>query len=119
MNFLLSITPDDYGSEIIGTKGFLETLGFGFQMLLLGMLTVFAVLCIIWLALVLFKIVIHDLPAKKHKSEAAEETAGVSETVEYSSTDDAEIVAAIIAAISAAETESPDKKFRVVSFKRK
>ena len=55
MNFLLEITKEDYGSSIIATKGFAETLLFGAQMLLIGMLTVFSVLIIIWIALVIFK----------------------------------------------------------------
>ena len=44
MNFLLEITKGDYTDKIIETKGFAETLGFGLQMLALGMLAVFAVL---------------------------------------------------------------------------
>ena len=65
MNFLLTVGPSEYKDKIIETRGFLETLGFGGQMLLQGMLTVFAVLVIIWGALVLFKLIFHDLPEKR------------------------------------------------------
>ena len=65
MNFLLSVTQSDYADKIINTKGFAETLGFGATMLLIGMATVFSVLCILWICLIGFKIGFHDLPEKR------------------------------------------------------
>ena len=118
MNFLLSIAKEDYGTAIIETKGLAETLGFGGQIVLIGMATVFSVLIIIMLALYAFKVVFHDIPAKKtsRKTEAPEvlEAAPVQEA-----TDDCEIIAVIAAAIAAAESESNGVKFRVVSFKKR
>lgn len=95
-----------------------KALAFGGAMVLIGMLTVFAVLCIIWLCLSLFKIFFHDLPEKrKGSSDAPRSSAAVSSAPVTSSSD--EIVAVIAAAIAMAESESNGLKFRVVSFKRK
>lgn len=114
MSFLLSISPDEYGSPIISSKGFMETVLFGGQMVLIGMLTVFSVLLVIWAALSIFKIVF----SKKQK---AEDVKPPIEPVVYTTpdNDDSEIIAVISAAIAAAESESSGLKFRVVSFKRK
>ena len=38
---------------------------YGGAMLLMGMLAVFSVLCILWLFLMVFELVFHDLPKKK------------------------------------------------------
>ena len=118
MNFMLSISPEQYGESIISTAGFMETLGFGAMMLAIGILTVFAVLAIIWGALILFKMVFHDLPEKRKTTIIAEEAPQVEVApVVYS---ESEIVAVLAAAIAMAESESNDNiKFRVVSFKRK
>ena len=120
MNFLLAITENDYGTEnLLKNFSFGDVLGFGVQMLLIGIATVFSVLCIIWLCLVLFKLVFHDLPSRK---KATKTKAEVTETIEVSpvaTNNDSEIVAVIAAAIAMAESESSDTKFRVVSFKRK
>ena len=75
MNVLLAITPEQYADKIIKTAGFFETLGFGGMMLGIGMLAVFAVLCTLWGALILFKIGFYDLPSKKKAEKAAGETA--------------------------------------------
>ena len=121
MNFLLSVAKSDYADKIIETKGFGETLGFGATMLLIGMATVFAVLCILWICLMGFKVGFHDLPEKRKKAaealEAAPQKAVVEEVAPVS--DDGEIIAAIAAAIAMAESESSGIKFKVVSFKRK
>ena len=117
MNFLLEITKDDYSSKLINTKGFMETLGFGGQMLLLGMLTVFAVLAIIWLCLTIFKFAftgVSDKPKAKIEEAPVVEAAPVQIVSQ-----DEEIVAVIAAAIAMAESESSGLKFKVVSFKRK
>ena len=98
-----------------------DTLAFGAQIVLIGMLTVFAVLGTIWACLTVFKIVFHDLPEKKKEkitiAERVEEN--TVETVDYAA-DDNEIIAVIAAAIAAAENDSPaGSKFRVVSFRRR
>ena len=120
MNFLLEITKEDYGSSIIATKGFAETLLFGAQMLLIGMLTVFSVLIIIWIALVIFKFFFHDLAKREHKDVVAPAPAPIPEPVTINTSSDDEIIAVIAAAIAMAESEAnPGVKFRVVSFKRR
>ena len=86
-------------------------------MLLIGMLAVFAVLGIIYAVLTVFKLVFtaQKTPAVQQKSEAAPVAAPVVTT-----SNDAEIVAVIAAAIAMAEAESGNgEKFRVVSFRRK
>lgn len=118
MNFLLNITSDDYGTKhLLSEVGFLDTLTFGLQMLLIGMVAVFAVLGLLWFCLYLFRILFHDLPAKKAKEAPTEEV--VPAPVAVPATDDDEIVAVIAAAIAAAESENAGLKFRVVSFRRK
>lgn len=118
MNFLLNISPDDYGTkDLLSEVGFLDTLTFGLQMLLIGLVAVFAVLGLLWFCLYLFRVCFHDLPAKKAKAQVpvAAEPVPVATPV----TDDDEIVAVIAAAIAAAESENSGLKFRVVSFRRK
>lgn len=120
MNFLLAITKSDYATEnLLSNFGIGDVLTFGGQMLLIGMATVFSVLCIIWVCLLLFKLVFHDLPNRK---QATKNKAVVTEVVESApvvAENNDEIVAVIAAAIAMAESESSDTKFRVVSFKRK
>ena len=121
MNFLLAIEKSDHADSIINTKGFGETAIFGLETVLTGMITIFAVLGLIWACLTIFKIVFHDLPAKREaepKEIVKIPVADVEETVEVESSDD-EIIAVIAAAIAAAESESGGAKFRVVSFRRK
>ena len=118
MNFLLEITKNDYSSSIINTKGFLETLGFGGQMLLLGVATVFAVLAIIWLCLLIFKVAFQGASGKE-KAKPAPAPVVVEAAPAPVATQDEEIVAVIAAAIAMAESESSGIKFKVVSFKRK
>ena len=93
----------------------------GGKMILLGMLTVFAVIFIIWLMLVVFKFFVYDLSAKKKSK--TEDEAGPAVTEAPDTSDDEETVAVIMAAVSAYRSaESPDGKalpFRVVSFKKK
>ncbi len=107
----------DFGNFEISQLG--DAAALGGTMVLIGMLTVFAVLCMLWGCLVLFKIFFHDLPEKK-SSNATEPviTENISAKQAVSSAED-EIVAVVAAAIAMAESESGDTKFRVVSFKRK
>ena len=108
-----------YGSEFdISQLG--KAALFGGAMVLIGMATIFSVLCILWACLALFKVVFHDLPAKKaNKATTVSEEAPVATVVSNASSNDDEIVAVIAAAIAMAESESDGLKFRVVSFKRK
>ena len=115
MNFFLSISADQYTEKIIQTEGFLETILFGGQMLLLGMVTVFSVLCLIWGALIIFERVVHKDNKKAPKAEAAPQVQSEASSV----SDDGEIIAVIAAAIAMAESEANGVKFRVVSFRKK
>ncbi len=115
----------DYNQPIVDFSNFDiadlgSAAGFGGAMVLIGMVTIFSVLCLLWGCLILFKIAFHDIPAKRSKaaeSEIAEEESIVPATAIVSAED--EIVAVIAAAIAMAESESSDTKFKVVSFKRK
>ena len=87
-------------------------------MFLIGMLTVFAVLGVIFLCLLIFKYAFANLEGKTSKVEKKVEAPVAPAPVPVSN--DAEIVAVIAAAIAMAEAESgDDTKFRVVSFRRK
>ena len=120
MNFLLAIDKGDYSDAIIETKGLVETVLFGGKMLLIGMLAVFSVLCLIWVALSLFKLFFCNLDSKKRTSTINTDVETASLPVEtVTCGDDEEIIAVIAAAIAAAECEAPGLKFRVVSFNRK
>lgn len=109
----------DFGNFEFSQLG--EAFGFGGLMLLIGMATVFAVLCVLWICLTLFKVAFHDLPEKRKKdAEAVEEApAPVIEAAPAIVCDDGEVIAAIAAAIAMAEAESSGLKFKVVSFRRK
>jgi sodium pump decarboxylase gamma subunit len=118
MNLLLSVSPEQFDQPIRDTLGWAEALGFGGQMLLLGMGAVFSVLGIIWALLTVFKIVFTKAPAKEKKPK--EKAESIPQQVPVYTTSDSEIVAVISAAIAMAESECGDNvKFRVVSFKRK
>lgn len=116
MNFLLDANNPDI------TKP-LDNLGdiflYGGKMLLIGIGTVFAVLVLLWFTLVLFKFLFHDLMrSKKTKTVKSEQPTQVYSAPAVSEKD--EIIAVIAAAIAMAENEcGGNKKFRVVSFKRK
>ena len=118
MNILLAITPDQYDEAIVETAGFMETLGFGGMIVLIGVATVFAVLLLLLGALMLFKVVFHDLPKNK-KVVPKPEPKAVPTPIPAAQTSEDEIVAVIAAAIAMAESESGNLKFRVVSFRRK
>ena len=119
MSFLLEITKSQYGDKIIKTAGIAETAAFGLKILLIGIATVFSVLCLIWLCLSIFKSVFSGHSEKASKPAKAEEAVAAPVAPSAGSSDD-EIVAVIAAAIAAAESDSAGgAKFRVVSFKRK
>lgn len=119
MNFLLQIAESQYSSPIIKTAGFLDTLSFGAQMLLLGMGAVFCVLCIIWLCLSIFNLVFGKERAVKKETAAESNSEPTVTPVAPSPDTDEEIIAVIAAAIAMAEGDDTGTKFRVVSFKRK
>lgn len=90
---------------------------YGGTILLIGMATIFLVLSTLWLSLVLFKVVFHDIPERKKNKAAVNVADTPSEDV--STANDGEIIAVIAAAIAMAESEANGVKFQVVSFKRK
>lgn len=115
MDFSLPIV--DFSSFNIAQLG--KAFLFGGSVLLIGMVTVFAVLCILWLFLIGFKLVFHDLSKKKKaKKKAAPVASVVEKKVESNKPDDDEIIAVIAAAIAAAESEHNGMNFKVVSFRR-
>ena len=95
-----------------------DALVFGGSVLLIGMATVFAVLCILWAFLGLFKLVFHDIP--KRKSEKSTKSVDLAEQATQTVVNDAneELVAVIAAAIAAAESDNTGIKFKVVSFRK-
>lgn len=116
---------EDFSKPIVDYSNFdvsqlTDALLFGGAVLLIGMATVFAVLCILWLCLVVFRIVFHDIPEKKAATKSASQTVQsyVPDSYYEPQNNDDEIVAVIAAAIAMAESENSDTKFRVVSFKR-
>lgn len=104
----------DYSQPI---TGFSEKLSFGGMMVLVGVLAVFSVLAIIWLALVIFKAVFNSISTKKENAATKTEVV-VPEAPATVADPDEEIVAVIAAAIAMAESESDGIKFKVVSFRR-
>ena len=116
---------EDFSKPIVDYSNFdFSQLGdvllFGGSVLLIGMLTIFGVLCILWLCLVLFRVFFHDIPERKAASNILEPDEEIEES--YVSNDvqnDDEIIAVIAAAIAMAEITSHGSNFRVVSFKRK
>lgn len=106
-----------------------ERVTYALQVSLIGMLAVFAVLTIIWGALVLMRIVIEAITKQKNKKNkgsdtnepAVEASAEEASSVDY---DDEQLVAVITAAVAAARADEAKKDgrtaggFRVVSFKR-
>ncbi len=112
-SILLQVSPNEPITEMS------EILAYGTKMLLVGMGIVFAVLALLCVILLIFKSVFGAIGSKaeeKPVTKKAEAPAPVS--VPVIETEDEEIVAVIAAAIAAASSEFPNKKFRVVSFKR-
>ena len=119
MNTLLSIAEKDYAYNLFEQGYNLgEVALFGLMILGIGLLTVFAVLSLIWVALLIFEKIFTRLPKEEKKAEAAV-SAPVQEAPALEETNDEEIIAVIAAAIAMAESENNGMKFRVVSFNRK
>lgn len=103
-----------------------DRLSLGAQVLVIGMATVFAVLIILWLVLLLFRLFAYDLPMKKKQkaTSAVEKTelpdnAPVAFEIKSDDNDDSQLIAVITAAIEAYNSHSGSSlPFRVVSFKR-
>ncbi|MBR2473490.1 MAG: OadG family protein [Clostridia bacterium] len=120
INYLASIV-DNFGNDTMAR--FVEA---GLPVALLGVLTVFAVLSIIWGSLEVLKYFFYTLPEMKKKEVSQQESQSVSERAPVQSqgayANDEEIVAAIIAAITAARADEgvpPSVPFRVVSFRKR
>ena len=121
MNILLAISEKDYAQNLFDAGyNFGEVALFGLMILGIGLATVFAVLCLIWFALVIFEKVFTKQGEKKVKEASPAPIAAPAPIPVVESTDsEEEIVAVIAAAIAMAESESDGLKFRVVSFRRK
>ncbi len=102
---------------LTGVAPYLEALKTGVSTSIIGMLIVFAVLAVIFAALVLMRKLLTKKPkeAPAPISEKQEEAPVLSEEP---ASDDTAVIAAIIAAISAHTGKAP-VEFRVVSFKRR
>ncbi|MGN1094794.1 MAG: OadG family transporter subunit [Eubacteriales bacterium] len=110
-----------------------EKLGFGFQTLLLGMVTIFAILFIIYISIIILGKIMSASKKCSEKSKqnkkkkatdipapvAAPAPAPVKESAPapVSTTQNDEELVAVIAAAIASYTGEPVSKFRVVSFK--
>ena len=93
----------------------------GSKVLLIGMATVFAVLCIIWFCLYLTRLLLSRITGTDEKAPAtapAQAAAPVAQSAPTPVLAEGELIAVIAAAIAAAEEESGRKGFRVVSFHR-
>lgn len=108
-----------------------ERVEWAISVTLQGMLMIFAVLALLWGVVAIFKVFLHDIPAKRAEKKAklsvvVEQTPAPTEEVEpvVDLQDDQEIVAAITAAIAVVLQGEEYKDqfasgFRVVSFTRK
>ncbi len=111
---------EDFTKKIVDFQNFdsaqlSDALIFGGAILLIGMLTIFAVLIVLWLCLTIFKVCFAGRNGKESKSgESQTQSQPIVPTPA-----EGEIVAVIAAAIAAAESESSGLKFRVVSFRIK
>ena len=117
MNFLLNADINNLTIK----DDFMSIISLGGQVVLVGMLTVFAVLGLLFGCLTVFKIVFHDAKSTNAKKNVVNESVNdVTSVVEEYTSSDEEIVAVIAAAIAAAESEAgSDVKFKVVSFRRR
>ena len=96
-----------------------ENLKLGGEVVLVGVMTVFAVLGIIWAFLMVFKLVFSDMKQGARKIPVESKPAPEVVAPVVTSGDEEEIIAVLAAAIAAAETEYVGLKFRVVSYRRK
>lgn len=108
-----------------------ERVAYSLRMLVVGLGAVFAILALLWGVLVLSRILIHDMPARRRekqlaqnaKAEAPSQAPAVAPApaATPAAQDAGALIAVITAAISAAMAEegtTPAGGFRVVSFRR-
>jgi sodium pump decarboxylase gamma subunit len=121
----MNVTLLTGGPQITQDSSIFDRLTLGGSTLLLGMVIVFAVLGIIFIALQIMRAVFTKNAIKAKKARKAEEAAQAAtpktaETapVVAAAADDGAIIAAIIAAISVHTGKAPEG-FRVVSFKKR
>lgn len=118
------------------SMNFSERIAYGGQVFLIGMVTVFAALALLWGVISIFKIFMYDIPQKRIKKKAEEElmahcaetdgtnaaeTAASESPAPAAAADDAQLIAVITAAIAAYNTDPETGcalPFRVVSFRR-
>lgn len=112
-------------TAVLSALSFSERMTCGGQVFVVGMLTVFAALTILWMVLVLFRFFAYDIPQKKRKTgenvstEKADEVSAENEAFPVDAEGDQELVAVITAAIEAYNSQSGSSlPFRVVSYKR-
>lgn len=97
-----------------------EAIPYGLKTTLLGMGVIFAVLIILWAVLSVFKLVFYKGGKEEFVEAVPVPTPTVAPapvSVAPTATDDAELIAAITAAI-AVVMDAPETSFRVVSFRR-
>ena len=115
---------EDFSKPIVDFSNFEfsqlgDALVFGGAILLIGVATVFAVLCVLWLFLILFRLVFNQAPAKKASKKNQATTVAQTENVANNiSTNDTELIAVIAAAIAMAESENselyPLKEYKII-----
>lgn len=111
---------------LLSVMPFGERMTFGLQVFVVGMLTVFAVLAILWLVLELFRIFFYEIPRKRKAAEKAEpanqapeKAAEPAVAAAPAAADDSELIAVITAAIEAYNSQNGSAlPFRVVSYRR-
>ena len=119
MRMLLSASTDIRFGEDGGYQTIGEVFREGGQTFILGMLTVFLSLSLLWGILELFHLLCFTLPQKRKAAKVPEAPLPTETATVEQPTDDTELVAVIAAAIAAAQADNPSGEFRVVSFRRK
>ena len=111
--------------DTYGDDWFARFMQKGIPTAILGIATVFVVLALIWGCLEIFKYVFYTTPQKSKKSAPAPVVEEAPAEVYEEADDDGEIVAAIIAAITAMRADEASAQgtkstgFRVVSFRKR
>lgn len=102
-----------------------ERLLYGLQVLVIGIVTVFVVLALLWGAMALFKIFFYNIPNKKMNAGSATVTevenvpAAADIPLATAAADDTQLIAVITAAIAAYNACAGNRlPFRVVSYRR-